>query len=184
MTLPQLRMEKTDLDNVPEIPVPDGYRLRTYEPGDESGLARVYAACDLGCTEPQAVRQRLVEREFFRPERLFVVERADEIVGTALAWEEPGDPPAGYLHMVAVVPAERGQGLGTLLTVAAIGQNRREGFRVQRLDTDDFRLPAIRLYLRLGYRPVLTHATHAARWEAVGEALRLPDILESARPEM
>ena len=179
--LPHLLLEKTDLENVPDARVPEGYVLRNYRPGDEEGLARIYAAGGLSCDTRESVRERIIEREYFRPKRLFLVEREGVIVGTAIAWEEAGDPPAGYLHMVAVSPEARGQGLGTLLTVAAIRQNRREGFTVQRLHTDDFRLPAIRLYLDLGYRPVISHESHPARWQAIGETLGRPDLLDGVR---
>lgn len=167
MELPQLRMEKCDLDRVPEVRVPEGYTLRTFRSGDQTGLAEVYAACELGCRTREDVQERLVMRPYFQPGRVFVMEYEGAIVGTATAWEEPSEPPCGYLHMVGVLPEHRGKRLGCALTVAAIRRHREEGFAVQRLDTDDVRLAAIRLYLRLGYRPLLTHPSHEVRWRAV-----------------
>jgi mycothiol synthase len=181
MTSPLLRMEKTDLENAPDSPAPEGYVLRRFERGDEAGLARVYLASDLGCTQAEAVRERIVERDLFRPERLIVLERDGVVVGSAIAWEDVVEPPAGYLHMVGVLPEARGKGLGTLLAVEAIRQSRSEGFRVLRCHTDDFRLGAIRAGLRLGFRPVLSHASDKARWTAIAATLGVKDILAGAR---
>lgn len=171
MNLPQLRMEKQGLDPVPEVTVPEGYCLRTYRAGDQPALAVVYAACGLGCTTREEVQERLVLRPYFRPERVFVMEHRGCIVGTATAWEEASEPPCGYLHMVGVLPTHRGKGLGRALVVATQRRHHEEGFTVQRLDTDDVRLDALRLYLRLGYRPLMTHPSHAARWRDVMKRL-------------
>jgi mycothiol synthase len=35
------------------------------------------------------------------------------------------------------------------------------------LDTDDFRLPAIRTYLRLGFTPEISADDHAHRWDRI-----------------
>lgn len=180
LNLPQLRMEKRDLEFVPDAILPEGYWLRTFVPGDESGLAAVYEVCGLGCTTREDVRERVTSRPFFHPGRLFVVEWNRQLVGTAAAWEEASDPPCGYLHMVGVVPTQRNQGLGTALVAAAIRRNREEGYTVQRLDTDDFRLGAIRMYLRLGYCPILTHPSHADRWKAVSQQLGIEALTSRA----
>jgi mycothiol synthase len=175
--MPQLRLEKDDLDNVPLIPVPDGYRLRTYREGDEVGIARIYAASNLCYGIVEDVLENMIRQPCFTPERLFVVEYAGKLVGTAAAWIESGNPGVGYLHMVGTLPEHRGRRLGAILTVAAIGYSRNEGFMRQQVATDDWREPALRLYLDLGYYPLITDETHPARWEAVARKLGRPDIL-------
>lgn len=176
----QLYMEKSDLDNVPDIPVPDGYVLRTYQPGDEDGLARIYGASQLGTKTPEEVHAKILGDPRFTPERLFVVEHAGDLVGTAAAWVEKDDPQAGYLHMVGLLPGHRGKRLGALLTIAAIKQTYSEGFPVQRLHTDDWREPAVRLYLDLGYYPVYMHRDHLARWRTLGAKLdRIEAVLRA-----
>lgn len=177
----QLKMEKDDLANVPAIAVPEGYVLRTFRDGDEAALGRIYAASDLGMTTAEQVRANLVGKPCFKPERVFVVEYHGEPVGTASAWWEGNDPEVGYLHMVGLLPDHRGKQLGALLTVAAIGYTRNEGFTAQRLDTDDWRLPAIRLYLDLGYYPLYLDDTHPDRWAALTGKLGRPEALERAR---
>ncbi|MBI4559633.1 MAG: GNAT family N-acetyltransferase [Candidatus Hydrogenedentes bacterium] len=177
----QLRMEKDDLNNVPAIPVPEGYILRNYEDGDEVGIAVIYGASDLGANTPDAVRERILQHPCFAPERVFVMEHAGELVGTSCAWLEPSDPGVGYLHMVGVLPGLRGRRLGAILTIAAIHYTQQEGFSVQRLLTDDFREPAIRLYLDLGYYPLISDETHPKRWEELATRFGRPEILARAR---
>ncbi|HOZ48098.1 MAG TPA: GNAT family N-acetyltransferase [Candidatus Hydrogenedentes bacterium] len=177
----QLRMEKVNLDDVPEIPIPEGYTLRAFEPGEEAALGRVYAASNLGTETAEAVQRNILGHPCYVPGRVLVVEHGGELVGTAAAWVKAEAPEAGYLHMVGLLPEHRGKRLGAILTVAAIRYSRREGFARHILDTDDWREPAIRLYVGLGYDAVYTDETHPGRWQALAEKLGCPEILARAR---
>lgn len=75
----------------------------------------------------------------------------------------------GYVHMVACKESYRGKGYGTLLTRFALYRLKRAGMRTARLTTDDWRLPAIRSYLRIGFAPVHASPEVSARWDAVME---------------
>jgi len=178
----QLRLEKDDLDNVPVIPVPEGCVLRTYREGDEEAIARIYRASALGDeATAETVRDTLVRQACFKPDRVFLVECNAEPVGTAAAWIDATCPGAGYLHMVGVMPEQRGKRLGAVLTVAAICHSRAEGFTRQQLATDDWRESALRLYLGLGYRPLYLDESHPARWKAISEKFGSPEILLRAK---
>jgi len=178
----QLRLEKDDLDNVPVIPLPAGCVLRTYREGDEDAIARSYRASALGDeATAETVRDTLVRQACFKPERVFLIECAGEPAGTAAAWLDDTCAGAGYLHMVGVMPEQRGKRLGAILTVAAIRYSREEGFTRQQLATDDWREGALRLYLGLGYRPLHLDETHPARWKAIAEKLGRPEILLRAK---
>jgi hypothetical protein len=48
---------------------------------------------------------------------------------------------------------------------------RDHGFAESLLNTDDFRLPAIALYLSLGFQPEFPQEAHHARWSAIRTAL-------------
>jgi mycothiol synthase len=179
----QIKMEKTDLDNVPVIPVAEGYVLRTFREGDEAAIGRIYEACSLGMPTAGEVHEKIVQAPCFTPERMFLVEHieSDALVGTAAAWYRSDDPGFGYLHMVGLLPEHRGKRLGTLLVTSALRYTRDEGFSSQRLNTDDWRVDAIRLYLDLGYDPLCIDETHPPRWEALAVELNRPDTLARAR---
>ncbi|MBQ9545367.1 MAG: GNAT family N-acetyltransferase [Clostridia bacterium] len=97
--------------------------------------------------------------------------------------EKNGDPAAtlavicnyekleGYIHMVACKPDFRGQGVGTRLNVEAVRTLFRAGMKTARLTTDDFRIPAIKSYLRAGFFPDIVNEVHRARWDAVMEKI-------------
>ncbi|HQE83423.1 MAG TPA: GNAT family N-acetyltransferase [Candidatus Hydrogenedentes bacterium] len=176
----QLKMEHPDLWLIPQIPVPDEYLLRNYREGDEAGLSRVFLSGKLGMETPGLVRESLTKHPCFTPERLFVVEYAGAIVGTASAWVNEYEPAKGYLHMVGVLERHRGKRLGALVTVAAMKYHRDLGFRAQQLNTDDWRESAVRLYLDLGFVPVYVDETHPGRWRTLATKLGRLGALQQA----
>ncbi len=177
----QLRMEKTGLSDVPELAVPEGYVMRSFREGDEASLARIYAVSRLDKDTVDIVRQDILEDPCFTPGRVFIAEHSGDIVGTASTWLAPDEPDAGYLHMVGVLDGHRGKRLGVALTCAALRFSRYEGFDIQRLMTDDWREDAIRLYIDLGFYPLITDPSHTMRWEAVGRRIGRPDIIDRMR---
>jgi ribosomal protein S18 acetylase RimI-like enzyme len=188
--LPQLEMRLPSLTSLPEVEVAEGYALRTYRDGpsgdgvaiptgwqsqDLAVWAQLVSECIGGQYDGAACRESLqMGTPRFAPEDLFFAERAGEVVGTTCALRlQPPEEGPGYLHMVAVSASHRGHGLGRALIVASLRRFREGGYREVVLKTDDFRLSAIRLYLDLGFRPVFSHHSHAARWQTVYQQLGL-----------
>jgi len=89
-------------------------------------------------------------------------------VGTACAWRQSVDEgKVGYVHMLGVVPEHQGKGLGYALVLCTLHFFKDRGFQEAVLDTDDFRLPAIKTYLNLGFEPVYVDEGHLSRWKTV-----------------
>ena len=80
-------------------------------------------------------------------------------------------PDAGYLHWVGAHQSFRGKGLGRLVSLAVLHKFRELGCTSAVLETQDFRLPALQSYLKLGFEPEHYDDTHAARWETIQRAL-------------
>ncbi len=78
-----------------------------------------------------------------------------------------GRQEVGGIHMVAVVPAERGRKPGRAVVLAALNKLHREGMSSAELLTDDHRLPAIKTYLGVGFEPRIGHESHLSKWDAV-----------------
>jgi len=163
----QLKMIMRDLTRLPALQIPDGYGIRTYRPGDEIAWAHIMNH-GLGEWTAKKCRESLTGKPQFLPDGLFFVTWDDKPVASACAWREsPDEWEHGYLHMVCVLPEHRSKGLGIAVSLAVLHFFRAHGFRDVALTTDDFRIPAIKAYLRLGFEPVMCDETHPQRWEKV-----------------
>jgi mycothiol synthase len=82
---------------------------------------------------------------------------------------------------VGVVPSARGLGLAYILSrqILAYWQPRVAGDVL--ILTDDWRVPAIATYLRLGFRPEIVHPNHIERWRALALSFNAP-LREWATP--
>jgi mycothiol synthase len=149
----RLFMRRPWLGDLPVIAVPESYTVRAYQHGDLPAL------CDLltrafGETEPWdegRVRRTLVDADDV--EETYVVAESDRLLATASARLTARYPASGYLHWVAADPDVQGKGLGTLISARVLRHFREHGLRDAVLETHNFRLPAIRSYLRLGFVP-------------------------------
>jgi mycothiol synthase len=167
---PQLRMRRATLDDLPKIELPEGYSIRTSRDGDAIHWARIIRESfeDANCDE-SLFERRMVSDQDYLPERIFFVCAPDGMpCGTASAYRSRNaGQDVGALHMVGVRPIHTGMRLGFAVSLAVLHRFRSEGLTSAVLLTDDYRLPAIKTYLRLGFLPLFTHNSHAARWDAV-----------------
>ena len=177
MSKQQLRMvwPKELLDQPPKVEVAEGYRLRTYRPGDEASFFHVMS---LAGFERWDMEQLLPWLKKILPEGWFLVEHvaSEEIVATAMAVHNPSQyyPFGGELGWVAAHPDHTGKRLGKAVCDAVVARFLSAGYTNIYLNTDDARLPAVKTYLNMGFRPVIVTADMSARWEAICEALEWP----------
>lgn len=162
-------MRRESLEGLTILEVPHGFELRTFCAGDESRWASLMNGAIGEWNEESATRLFLQEPGVTKEGILFLA-AGDECVATATdkCFAETG---VGYLHMVAVAPPYRGRGLGRCISLAALTHMRSRRCREAVLDTDDFRLRAIRTYLGLGFMPEMLETDHADRWAAISAKL-------------
>jgi mycothiol synthase len=168
------------LEGLPEVVVPEGYGLRTWREGDERAWGEIMEAPEGIGKEwtVEKVRTSMMEKPQFEAKGLFFVTSEAEggrPVASAAAWRQPttGER-TGYVHMVCALAEHRGRGLGRLVTLATLRYMRERGDEDALLQTDDFRIAAIRSYLGLGFVPVYEEdpaSDHVARWSAVFERM-------------
>jgi mycothiol synthase len=159
----------------PAVRLPPGYRLRTYRPGDE---ARFYEIMDLagwpGWDDARLAPwiARVLPGGWF----LAVHEARDEIVASAMAVHSHSaqHPFGGEIGWVAADPAHTGRGLGLAVSAAATARLIAAGYRNIHLYSEDWRLPALKTYLKLGYVPFLYAPGMAERWQAICAELAWP----------
>ena len=80
---------------------------------------------------------------------------------------------AGLFHMVGSLPECRGKGVGKML--GNIGEHvlKTAGMQTASLKTDDFRIPAIKVYLGVGFRPDLSNEDFVQRWDAIFSVIQV-----------
>jgi len=157
---------------VPELPA--GYVLRTFRPSDTESYIELMHAAGFGFWNADVLGEWLNR---VLPDGLFVVEHdSGAIVATAMATHNPSPqhPFGGELGWVAGRPEHKGKGLGAAVCAAVVRRYREAGYKRIYLKTDDHRLPAIKVYLKLGFLPFLFAPDTPERWQAVCEKLNWP----------
>lgn len=173
--LPHLRMRRAHLNDLPALSLPPGFVLRSASATDLPALTGLLAAAftELLWT-PKSVHEALFADTTVK-ETLVIVDPAKEaLVATASVRLLPERfPNAGYLHWVGTHPLYQGKKLGKAVTLAVLHAFAQRGLTAAVLETQDFRLPAIRVYQGLGFLPEVAHESHGVRWEAIAHAALL-----------
>jgi mycothiol synthase len=157
----------------PAVGPPPGYSVRAYRSSDEP---RFYAIMELSgwpgwnddrlrpwiCRIPPGCWFMAIDDE------------TGEIVATAMGLHDHSDmhPFGGELGWVASDPAHAGRGLGMVVCAAVTARLLQAGYRNVHLYTEDFRLAALKTYLRLGYVPFLYAPDMIGRWQRICAQLR------------
>lgn len=174
----QLRMVRPTLEDLPELELPSGYGIRTYREGDEVHWAHIISDSFGGRKRTaEDTRNEITGRDVFLPDGFYFATHQDIPVGTACAWRQSVDEKdVGYVHMVGVVGEHTGHKLGKWVSLAVLIYFRDNGFTCSMLDTDDFRVPAVKTYLNLGFIPVYVEEGQIERWQKILEKLGLPSM--------
>ncbi len=175
---PQLQMvwPKRRLDEPPEPGLPEGYELCCYRDEDEEDYIELMGKAGFEGWDHDRIermRRNVLPRGFFVLEHL----PTGRLVATAMAVHNPDEmhPAGGEVGWVAGDPAHSGRALGLAVTAAAVARFIGAGYRRIYLKTDDWRLPALKTYLKLGFEPLLYREGMRERWEAVYEELEWPE---------
>ena len=170
--LPQLRMQFRAFAALEPVSLPPGYRLATLAERDASEwIAVLNATGQLGAWDRARAERCLNDPRLVLPEGTYLIMDDDRAVATACTVLPTPAEPRAELGWVAVDPGDQGRGLGLQVCRAVLWYARRRGWPAATLNTDDWRLPAIRTYLKFGFEPELTHDSHGARWREVRRRL-------------
>lgn len=157
----------------PAVRMPPGYSLRTYRQGDELRFYKVMELAGWPGWDDKRLQPWL---ERILPEGWFMAihRESDEIVATAMALRSETYPSGGELGWLASDPAHAGRGLGLAISAAVTVYLIEAGCRPIHLYTEDWRLPALKTYLRLGYVPFIDEPHVLERWRAICAQLQWP----------
>ncbi|GAB2855727.1 mycothiol synthase [Actinoallomurus bryophytorum] len=150
---------------LPEVAVPAGVRLRTFETGrDEDAWVGINARAFADHPEQgRWTRTDLERRErepWFSPEGFFLAERDGEPVGFHWTKVHEEDGPVGEVYVVGVDPSAQGLGLGRVLTLAGLHHLQDLGLPSVILYVDESNTAATALYGKLGFERRSTDAMY------------------------
>lgn len=172
--LSHLVLRRPDLLDLPALPeLPSGYTLTVVR--DTGYLESLAATLSLAFDYPwdaNLVRTKLTEAPDVRA--VYIITYNDMPVATASSrFLVDRFPSSGYVHWVGTHPLHTGRGLSLALNIRLLHDFFERGYRDAIVETDDFRLAAIKLYLKCGFIPIydVHEEDHRLRWSQVFQAL-------------
>jgi GNAT superfamily N-acetyltransferase len=167
--------EHVSVDGIPSFVCPEGFRIRTFVPGDDEAWVRIETAAGAFPDEPAARRHFATEfgsiQERLPGRMLFLEHEAAGPIGTTTAWDgEFAGEPRGRIHWVGIVPAFQGRGLSKPLMSAALMRLARD-YRRAYLTTETTSYRGINLYLGFGFVPWVASDRDRQGWAIVAEIL-------------
>lgn len=170
-----LTMQRPNLLDIPDNPLPEGYSVRTFRPGDETSWARIECAAGEFTTEEEALRH--FQQEFggrvaeMGDRCLFIIDEQSAPIGTTTGWYGAFEGSIiGRIHWVAVVPEHQGKKLSKPLLSQALSTLSQFHDRAY-LTTQTTSYKAVGMYLNYGFVPVLRHAECEEGWQMIGRLL-------------
>lgn len=170
----QVYMRRSHLRDLPEIELPEGYSLRHLEPGDVEAWAELLQRNgELGEWSVDRASPYFLSTSPMPLDGAFFVLHRDIPVGTAQLHLHSNDEyaPTPELGWVAISPEHQGRGLAFPVCLAVLRFAARQGHKAIFLKTETFRIPAIKMYQRLGFVPWNRNAQDDASWELIDRRL-------------
>ena len=150
-------------------PLPDRMTSRDAIAADADAIAVLLADAFDEAWDGDRVRRDLLDADDVVRTHLLVEDGT--LIGTASERIMPEHPGAGYVHWVGVSTAARGRRLGALLTQRCVQGFIERGLDDAVLETDDFRVPAVLSYLRLGFVPEYRSDAERDAWSVLFPSL-------------
>lgn len=148
---------------LPELVVPDGVRLRSFEPAEDGAdwlgvNARAFASHpEQGAWTASDLEARMAE-PWFDPSGFIVAEDSSSEAMLGSHWTKVHGAAGGHAHdaigevyVVGVDPAAQGRRLGAVLTLAGLHHLRARGLDEVMLYVESDNAPAVRVYSGLGF---------------------------------
>lgn len=180
----ELLLER-DLSDMPEYPLPAGYRFVPYADGDRDQ----WIGIELSAKEFSTYEQGLASWDRYYahhldwlPDRMFFIEdETGEKVATATAYYDINGRDtsgAGWLHWVAVKREHQGKGLSKPLITYVLGVMKKLGYAHAKIPTQTNTWLACKVYLDLGFMPIKKNLEHSRDGWRIIKALTSHPALE------
>jgi mycothiol synthase len=174
----QLRMlwPKHLLNRPPRVQVHPDYELRTYQPGDEGEWFKLMDLAGFGVWDDERLRSSTFDTILPNGWFLAYHRASGALAASAMSSHAPSTlhPFGGALNWVAGHTEHKGNQLGMTVCAAVTARLLGAGYENIYLLTDDWRWPALIIYLKLGYQPFLFAPDMAERWQVICQQLQWP----------
>ena len=148
--------------------LPEDYELRQYRPDDEVAYKELFNL-GFGGDRLEHTLAHALHEGFFVVVHTGVGQIVASCVAQRGSWD--GGHDRGILGWLIVDPSHARLGLGTIVAAKVTNRLVEEGYSEPGLGTEDFRLAAIGIYLKLGWRPHLYMENMGIRWRETYERL-------------
>ena len=161
----QLRMRySTGLAGLSDWSPPAGFELCPYDARFDDQIQALLGIAGFAHLTGERFQTDLIAQEEARDgSRLALYEGS--VVGAAFAGRF--DDADGRIDYVVADPNLSGNGIGVGVCTGVMKYLLQMGYQTVTLHTDDWRMPAIGTYLKLGFEPVLFREDMKSRWDAV-----------------
>jgi ribosomal protein S18 acetylase RimI-like enzyme len=173
----KLAMVRKNMLDIPQYSLPDGFRIRLFEKGDEQNWARIETSVEEFKDEEAALAR--FEKEFgahigeMTERCLFIEDEHGEAIATTTAWygdlEGYGEG-LGRIHWVGVVPEYQGRKLSKPLLSEAMNILARQHSKAY-LTSQTTSYQAVNMYLNYGFEPYLINPTCDEAWALMEKTL-------------
>ena len=180
----ELLLER-DLEHIPQIELPEGYRFVFYQPGDRDAWidieksAKEFSSYEQGLMSWNKYYESRQEELLVR--MVFIENSAGEKVATAPAVydiygrDKSGD---GWLHWVAVRREYQGRGLAKPLIAYVLNVMRGLGYKHAKIPTQTNTWLACKIYLDFGFMPLPKNAVNSRNgWRIIKALTNHPSLI-------
>ena len=161
---------------LPELKLPQGYYVKSFQDFQNQHEWVNIVNHSIGEWDLQTAKYLFFNDKYFNPELCFFLLDHNKPVATSSGRiRHAGGVKIGELHMTAVSQKARGRGLGAAISLVVLHRIRDVHHGKIILRTDEWRLPAIKMHLRLGFRPVekIGRTNHQSIWSSILTKLSL-----------
>ena len=146
-------------DALPSAPIPDGFSVRPFQPGDAAVLAEIQNAAFSGSWgfSPNTLEQIEYRSSLANTSHqgILFLSHGDATAGYCLTCLSPLDGSIrGIIDMIGVSPDYRGRGISNTILLAGMEYLRSLAVADIRLQVDGSNTPAVRLYTSVGFEKV------------------------------
>ena len=165
---------RNDFLPIKEVVIPNDVKVKTFPEMDNAIDEWIKIERYIGwgenpepITDPDYYKKEMLDHENYNENMCFFI-LVDEVPAASITVICDYEKRDGYIHMVACKPEYRGRRLGHLMNEIAVSVLKKEGMQTAYLTTDDWRIPAIKSYLKAGFEPDLeSEADFKERWKKI-----------------